>query len=323
MGYKSWIDLGALSAPLTIDQVDFRIQSINKYGMAIMLAYKDARVDMQRLDEVCGPLNWKREHTRDNKNCVVSIWDEDKSQWVSKEDTGKESYTEAEKGLASDSFKRACSNWGIGRELYHYPELRVQLLKDEYTVEKDKANGRDRARQTWNLKLKEWRWESDFDENGKITLLVATDQKGIERYRWVRHEHEPIIGDTTSEVLDSEKLVKARNYFKAMIDQGEPDKEKMKAAFSRLSNDEKIAVMNLFGDAKPDGSRRYYRTMLGDIVDTSDERKNAIAAFDVIISEAVTHSEIKEAVNELSDMEREMLDKMLSPDLKNMLDDVL
>ncbi|MFQ9151613.1 MAG: hypothetical protein ACLR6B_08925 [Blautia sp.] len=56
-------------------------------------------------------MNWQRFHSRDNANCTVSIWDDDRKIWVSKEDTGKESYTEKEKGLASDSFKRACFNW--------------------------------------------------------------------------------------------------------------------------------------------------------------------------------------------------------------------
>jgi hypothetical protein len=70
-------------------------------------------------------MNWQRHHSRDNANCTVSIWDKDKKQWVEKEDTGKESNTEAEKGLASDSFKRACFNWGIGRELYTAPDMWV------------------------------------------------------------------------------------------------------------------------------------------------------------------------------------------------------
>jgi len=84
---------------------------------------------MNILDDVVGALNWKREHTRDNANCIVSIWDENKSQWISKEDTGTESYTEKEKGLASDSFKRACFNFGIGRELYTAPFIWINADK--------------------------------------------------------------------------------------------------------------------------------------------------------------------------------------------------
>ena len=84
---------------------------------------------MNLLDEVVGPMNWKRQHTRDNANCIVSLWDDDKKEWVSKEDTGSESNTEAEKGLASDSFKRACFNWGIGRELYTAPFIWISADK--------------------------------------------------------------------------------------------------------------------------------------------------------------------------------------------------
>lgn len=105
-------------------------------------------------------MNWKREHTRDNKNCIVSIWDETKNQWVSKEDTGTESATEAEKGLASDSFKRACFNWGIGRCLYSFPFICVKLKEGE-EYEKGQ-NGKNR--QTYGLKLKEWKWAVQYDE---------------------------------------------------------------------------------------------------------------------------------------------------------------
>jgi len=80
------IDLKKLREPLKIAEIDFRVQSINKGGYATILAYKDARADINRLDEVCSPLGWKREHTRENHNCIVSIWDNENKQWVSKED---------------------------------------------------------------------------------------------------------------------------------------------------------------------------------------------------------------------------------------------
>ena len=160
------MNLQDLSKPLTIDQIDFRVQSINKGGYAIILAYKDARVDMQRLDEVCGPLNWKRQHINNNHNCIVSIWCDEKKEWVSKEDTGTESNTDAQKGLASDSFKRACFNWGIGRELYDYPLIQVKLNQNEYRIEDGKAKA------TWDLKIKEWVWCSQWD-GAKLTYLAA------------------------------------------------------------------------------------------------------------------------------------------------------
>ena len=96
---------------LRADEIDVRVGSIGN-GNATLLLYKDARCDMNILDETVGPMNWERKHLRENANCIVSIYDEYKKVWVSKEDTGTESNTEAEKGLASDSFKRACFNWG-------------------------------------------------------------------------------------------------------------------------------------------------------------------------------------------------------------------
>ena len=102
---------------LEAHEIDCRIATINQKGLSLLL-YKDARVDQNILDETVGAMNWQRHHSRDNANCTVAIWDDEKKQWVEKEDTGTESFTEKEKGLASDSFKRACFNWGIGRELY-------------------------------------------------------------------------------------------------------------------------------------------------------------------------------------------------------------
>lgn len=116
---------------LRADEVEVRIGTVKrpedgKQGGVSLLLYKDARCDMNVLDETVGAFGWQKAYSRDNRNCTVSIWDESKSQWISKEDTGTESNTEAEKGLASDSFKRACFNWGIGRELYTAPFIWIR-----------------------------------------------------------------------------------------------------------------------------------------------------------------------------------------------------
>ena len=105
---------------LKADEIECRVAQATEKGVSLLL-YKDARCDQNILDETVGAFGWMRQHTRDNANCIVSIWDEKKGQWILKEDTGTESNTEKEKGLASDSFKRACFNWGIGRELYTAP----------------------------------------------------------------------------------------------------------------------------------------------------------------------------------------------------------
>lgn len=109
---------------LRADEIECRIALVKETGISLLL-YKDARCDMNILDEEIGPENWQRHHIRENANCIVSIWDDKKTQWIDKEDTGTESFTEKEKGIASDSFKRACFNWGIGRELYTAPFIWV------------------------------------------------------------------------------------------------------------------------------------------------------------------------------------------------------
>ena len=109
---------------LRADEIECRLNLVKENGVSLLL-YKDARCDMNILDETVGEYNWKREHLRENANCIVSLWDNEKKEWISKEDTGVESYSQKEKGLASDSFKRACVNWGIGRELYTAPFIWV------------------------------------------------------------------------------------------------------------------------------------------------------------------------------------------------------
>lgn len=168
---------------LRADEIDCRIGTISEKGLSLLL-YKDARCDMNVLDEAVGPLNWKREHTRENRNCIVSIWDEDKGQWVSKEDTGTESNTEAEKGLASDSFKRACVNWGIGRELYTAPFIWVKAEECEIK----QFNGKFKCYDKFVVVKLNYKSNGDIDglaiknaRTGKIVFVqMPTDPKNKE-----------------------------------------------------------------------------------------------------------------------------------------------
>ena len=127
---------------LRADEIDVRVGSVSKLGCTILF-YKDARCDMNILDETVGSGNWQRDHkeVKGNLYCGVGLWDEKKSAWIWKWDCGTESYTEKEKGEASDSFKRACFNWGIGRELYTAPftfiKCETELKGDKYYLTKD------------------------------------------------------------------------------------------------------------------------------------------------------------------------------------------
>lgn len=184
---------------LKADEIDCRVAQVKKNGVSLLL-YKDARVDQNILDETVGPMNWQRSHSRENANCTVSIWDDVKKMWVSKEDTGKESNTEAEKGLASDSFKRACFNWGIGRELYTAPFIwissdmcRIQPRGQGYTCY-DRFTVRDIG----------------YDENRSINRLVI-ESKGKVVYEMVRKvgnpskkEPDPVLATTAQKrTIDS------------------------------------------------------------------------------------------------------------------------
>lgn len=154
---------------LTEEEIDVRVQSVKTNG-AILLLYKDARCDMAILDETVGPLRWQRKHSRENANCTVSIYDSDLKEWISKEDTGTESNTEAEKGLASDSFKRACFNWGIGRELYTAPF--VWIPSDKCNINNGKCYDKFHVEK---IKV----------ENKKIIgLAIWNDTKNVRAYVW-------------------------------------------------------------------------------------------------------------------------------------------
>lgn len=155
---------------LRADEIDCRIQSLseNKNGVgAVVLLYKDARVDMNILDETVGTMNWKRSHELigDRLYCTISIRDEN-GEWVSKQDVGTESNTEKEKGQASDSFKRAGFNWGIGRELYSAPFIYIKLSNDEFFKDK---NGKLKTYSKFKV------FDIEYDENKNITLLVIGD----------------------------------------------------------------------------------------------------------------------------------------------------
>ena len=148
---------------LKASEIDCRVSTVTEKGCALLL-YKDARVDQNLLDETVGNLNWQRSHQTIDGNlyCTVSVWDEEKKQWISKQDVGTESYTEKEKGQASDSFKRACFNLGIGRELYTAPFIWISSGKVTITEKNGKATTYDRFKVD----------DIGYDEDGTINRLI-------------------------------------------------------------------------------------------------------------------------------------------------------
>ena len=122
---------------LTASEIEVRVDRVWKDGCSLLI-HKNARIDMELLDTHVGPANWQRKQiptaTADGRIhmvCSVGIYDEQKSEWIWKSDVGSESSWAREKGQASDSFKRACTNWGIGRELYSAPDIVVSALREK------------------------------------------------------------------------------------------------------------------------------------------------------------------------------------------------
>lgn len=166
---------------LTANDVECRIKKITNEG-AVLLLYKTARVDMRILDEVYGSMNWQRHHEVINNNlfCTISVWDSEKSQWVNKQDVGTESSAEAEKGQASDAFKRAGFAWGIGRELYDAPFIWISGKVSKY----DRFHVID----------------IQYDrEKQEFTRLTICDDKGKERYRLGTKTDRPQSKEPTEE----------------------------------------------------------------------------------------------------------------------------
>lgn len=211
---------------LRADEVEVRVQQAKEKG-CILLLYKDARCDQSMLDETVGSMNWRRTHEVVDGQlfCNVDIWDSHKKEWVRKQDVGTESMTEKEKGRASDSFKRACFNWGIGRELYSSPFIWVNLSADEVDVRGGK----------FYLKSKVKFEVSKFTcENNKITELEIKDQAGKVRYS-MRGEvvRQPVATNKqvqsnfvpTEEDIENLKKVKSKAEFTEFVKQFDRWKE--------------------------------------------------------------------------------------------------
>ena len=152
---------------LKASEIDVRVGRVvntQKFTGASLLLYKNARVDMSILDETIGAMNWQRSHEVINGNlyCKVSIWNDVIGEWVSKSDCGVESNTEKEKGESSDSFKRACVNWGIGRELYSAPQILVNCKVE---------NGKVESGLGWKVK------EIEYDADRNISKLVIIETR--------------------------------------------------------------------------------------------------------------------------------------------------
>lgn len=198
---------------LRADEIECRVGTINERGLSLLL-FKDARVDQKILDEIFTPFGWKRTHQEIGGNlyCTVEIWDPEKQQWISKQDVGTVSFAEKEKGQASDSFKRACFNIGIGRELYTAPFIWIPAEKTKIQMK----SGKYYTAEQFSV------MEIGYNENREIDRLRICDGHRKAVYAMGM----PAVGKTDgisgASPAGSEKFPRARQPAKGLRD---PQKE--------------------------------------------------------------------------------------------------
>lgn len=159
------------------EEIECRVAQVSAKGCSLLL-YKTARVDRAILDETFGPMNWQNDFKVIDGKMYGGIGVKDPLSpcWVWKWDCGTESNTEAEKGQASDAFKRAGFKWGIGVELYSAPFiwLNIDTVKDEYA---SKKAGKDIYKLV-NKYAKFFVKNIGYDDAGNINALTIVDDDG-------------------------------------------------------------------------------------------------------------------------------------------------
>lgn len=211
---------------LRADEIECRVAQVTQKGCRLLL-YKDARCDMNILDETVGPEKWQRVHPNQNKEfCDVSIFIDRLGTWVTKEDVGTESYTEKAKGQASDSFKRACFNWGIGRELYTAPRIWIYQDGVNIAVNKGKYTTYD------DFRVKKIEYKAH-----KISSLVIHNEK---LHRDVFTYSSGDLQSPTDEEIDRDKTEQVK---KEKI-----DTVKLKTIKNMYEVEEKKKIIDLFAE---------------------------------------------------------------------------
>jgi hypothetical protein len=205
---------------LKASEVQVRPTDTKNKGRATLLLYQDARVFMDILDETVGNENWQKEYyeVKGNVYCRIGIRNQF-GEWVWKSDCGSESNVDAEKGEASDSAKRAAVCWGIGRELYQTPKVKINCPDNYYYNDK----------MTMTFLVKEIEWEGKT-----LKSLVIIDKFGKEVYNYGEggkvQEEKPKDERSNLEILktycgamknqegiDKDELLKFYNYYEPLM----------------------------------------------------------------------------------------------------------
>lgn len=223
---------------LRADEIECRVSVINEKGLSLLL-YKDARVDQRILDETFGPFGWKRSHQCIDGSlyCTVEILDRETGQWISKQDVGTTGYAEKEKSQASDSFKRACFNWGIGRELYSAPFIWIPAGKVPVQMKENKDKG-------YYCNERFAVSSIGYNADREISSLVIVNGKGTAVYELKAKGDSGNAGKT---VQGKEK----------MQPEGQPGKNMFRSRLSKEQMDSLQAELCRTGVAMEDVKERY------------------------------------------------------------------
>lgn len=261
---------------LRADEIECRVQSVKENGFSLLL-YKDARVDMNILDEVFGMYGWQRKHELigDRLYCTISVYDKQTKQWIAKQDVGTESYTEKEKGQASDSFKRAAFNIGIGRELYTAPFIWI-------VNKNDIKNYKGKLSVSTRFAVK----EIGYNDNREINHLVIVDNRGDERYRLGKKQQY----DSTTRAEGPPK-VNQQTYRQNKNDKKDVDEDKQAIIDNSLATDRQIKA--IYAIAK---SKNYSKESIESFI-KSTYKKDSI--------KALTKQEASEMIQMLNELNNE------------------
>ena len=149
--------------PLKANEIECRVGNVGKESNGFyLLLYKNARVDQCILDDTVGQFGWQCKYyqVKNTMVCSVGIYSKEHQTWLWKDNGGDDDYqAEQVKAELSDAFKRACFNWGIGRELYYAPKIWVDITAFNTTKSR------------YSVKVIE------YDENKRITNLAIINDK--------------------------------------------------------------------------------------------------------------------------------------------------
>ena len=249
---------------LKANEIECRVAQVTQTGNLMLLLYKDARIDQKLLDETFGIFGWQRTHQLigDRLYCTVSVRNPDTGEWISKQDVGTESYTEKEKGQASDSFKRACFNLGIGRELYSAPTIWVN--KNDYKASQ-KGGTYDRFEVT----------DIDYDAAGNINKLVVFN-KSMNRkvFEYSEGKATNNKNETLEESQKNEELKASVDSVMLPTEDGKATKEqwtRLNAEMQRTGIDETVVISMFNVKAVTDMTQAQVLTALKKFAKTKDK----------------------------------------------------